>query len=123
MSGGLRQDESRNTSEDTEETESVQLRQNSKQEPEVCITEAISEPTPLKWRGWKKRPAPHCHICDPEIRKECDNCEENKCEEPFHRRSKNFRVACIFYGCRVGGRQGTQHGGKLENGCAHAQQN
>ena len=52
----LRQDEFSDMSEDnaTKETESVPLRQSSKQEPEICTAEATSEPTPFRWSGWKK---------------------------------------------------------------------
>ena len=124
-SGSLRQDESSNMSEDntTGETESVLLRQSSQREPEICTAEATSEPTPLRWSGWKKQPAPHCPICDPEIREECAGHEQDEFKKPFHRRSKSLRVACIFHDFRGGGRQGTQHGSEPENDCAHVQQN
>ena len=120
-SGGLRQDEFSNTPEDhaTKESESVSLRWSSEQEPEICTIEATCEPAPLRRSSWKKRPAPHCPTCDPEIRKECDGHEQDKCEEPFSRRSKSLRVACVFYNCRVGGRRGTQRGSEPENGYAN----
>ena len=106
VSGALRQDEFSNMSEDkaTGETELVPLRQSSEQEPEICTTEVTSKPAPSRWNGWQKQPAPHCPICDPEIRDECDDHEQDKCEEPFHRRSKSLRVDCVFPDCSAGGR-------------------
>ncbi len=53
----------------------------------------------------------------------CDGREQDKCEKPFREGGKGLRVACVFHDCKVGGRQGTQHGGKPKSGCTHAQQN
>ena len=79
-SGGLRQDEFSDMSEDnaTKETESVTIRWSNEQEPEICTAEATGEPTTLRWSSLKKQPAPHCPICNPEIRKKCDGHQQDK---------------------------------------------
>lgn len=42
---------------------------------EESTTEEIAKPAPLRRSSRIKRPAPHCHLCDPQIRVECD-CRE-----------------------------------------------
>ena len=109
--GGLRREEFSDTSEDnvTQETESVPIRRSSEQEPEICTAEAISEPAPSRRSGPEKKPAPHCPMWS------WDQGEVGRsCEEPFHRRSKSFRVTYVFHDCRASGRRGTQHGGEPE---------
>jgi len=61
---------------------------------EESTTEEIAEPAPLRRSSRIKRPAPHCPVCDPQIREECD-CRE---QDTRHHAQKRPRFACACCG-------------------------